>query len=158
MEDNYLELPLKDCKTCAHRSVCKFVDTLSAVVQNIQLPVDIYTIPCNEYVPDINIDEQWQDMAQPEDLMDGANIYAMLDMNLRQVEDSGQSTLVVLASVNTIQSLQQFLEEEGHPFRKDAQGLLKSLDTQYGEVDLRDANFEDGYIYLVSVDKEEQDE
>jgi len=45
--------PLRDCQSCIHNRVCKFIDTFNMM----ELPINLYETPCNEFTQDYT-DEQ----------------------------------------------------------------------------------------------------
>lgn len=47
-----MEFPLRDCDTCIHNRVCKYVESLQSIAGSDILPIDFSTSSCKEYYAD----------------------------------------------------------------------------------------------------------
>lgn len=52
---------LDECRDCAHRYVCKYIDKIDKVLKRGDLPLDLQGASCTEYVPGDIIDEDWKE-------------------------------------------------------------------------------------------------
>ena len=66
--------PLRDCNSCIHNRVCKFIDTFNM----IELPINLYEIPCTEFTQDYT-DEQLE-------CMEGVDTELILDDEITELD------------------------------------------------------------------------
>jgi hypothetical protein len=52
---------LDECKSCAHRHVCKYIDKIDKLLKSGSLPLDLRGASCNEFIPADVIDEDWKE-------------------------------------------------------------------------------------------------
>ena len=55
---------LDECVDCAHRKVCRYVDKINSLIQD--LPLDLRGATCDEYDPDDTIDTKWMEESKEE--------------------------------------------------------------------------------------------
>jgi len=72
--------PLRDCQSCIHNRVCKFIDTFNMM----ELPINLYDIPCNEFTQDYT-DEQLEGMEGVDDGIIELDVPETMDENLAEL-------------------------------------------------------------------------
>lgn len=79
-------LPLKDCYSCIHNRVCKFIDTLNST----ELPINLYESPCTEFTQDYTEDQMigFEDIEEEESY--GASLLLSIGNQLYDYEEEGK--------------------------------------------------------------------
>lgn len=72
--------PLRDCNSCIHNRVCKFIDTFNM----LELPINLYEIPCNEFTQDYT-DEQLEGIEGIDDELTELDVPEVMDENLAEL-------------------------------------------------------------------------
>jgi len=147
--------PLKECRDCIHRRVCKFVGLLNEIIDQEALPITFSTAACTEYLSE-NDDTVVYQQSIDETAPNANIIHRILENQVQEIREGEPEILPYLQvfinpkSLNFLSTFPGFKTIDEVPYL-----TMDGIDIQ---VSLSDDISEDSYLIFSVEEGDDEDE